>query len=59
MKDWDKTFIEIAEEFAEHSTCVKRQVGAVLVKDLRILSFLETMKQNFENLFFSIFLKEI
>lgn len=38
MKDWDKTFIEVAEEFAEHSTCVKRQVGAVLVKDLRILS---------------------
>lgn len=38
MKDWDKTFIEIAEEFAEHSTCVKRKVGAVLVKDLRILS---------------------
>lgn len=38
MKDWDKTFIEIAEKFAEHSTCVKRRVGAVLVKDLRILS---------------------
>lgn len=38
MKDWDKTFIEIAEKFAEHSTCVKRKVGAVLVKDLRILS---------------------
>lgn len=38
MKSWDKTFIEIAEKFAEHSTCVKRKVGAVLVKDLRILS---------------------
>lgn len=38
MKDWDKTFIEIAEKFAEQSTCVKRKVGAVLVKDLRILS---------------------
>ena len=38
VKDWDKTFIEIAEEFARHSTCVKKQVGAVLVKDLRILS---------------------
>lgn len=36
--DWNKTFIEIAEKFAEHSTCVKRKVGAVLVKDLRILS---------------------
>lgn len=38
MKDWDKTFIEITEKFAEQSTCVKRKVGAVLVKDLRILS---------------------
>lgn len=38
MKDWDVTFIEIAEKFAEHSTCVKRKVGAILVKDLRILS---------------------
>ena len=38
MKDWDNTFIEIAEKFAEQSTCVKRKVGAVLVKDLRILS---------------------
>lgn len=38
MKSWDKTFIEIAEKFAGHSTCVKRKVGAVLVKDLRILS---------------------
>lgn len=38
MKSWDKTFIEIAEKFAEQSTCVKRKVGAVLVKDLRILS---------------------
>lgn len=38
MKNWDKTFIEIAEKFAEQSTCVKRKVGAVLVKDLRILS---------------------
>lgn len=36
--DWNKTFIEIAEKFAEHSTCVKRKVGAILVKDLRILS---------------------
>lgn len=38
MKDWNKTFLHIAETFAKQSTCIKRQVGAVLVKDLRILS---------------------
>lgn len=38
MKNWNKTFIEIAEKFAEHSTCIKRKVGAVLVKNLRILA---------------------
>ena len=37
-KTWDKTFIEIAELFAEHSTCQKRQVGAVLTKNKRIIS---------------------
>lgn len=37
-KDWDKTFLEIADIFANQSSCVKRKVGAVLVKDLRILS---------------------
>lgn len=37
-KTWDKTFLEIAELFAEHSTCRKRQVGAVLVKNRRIIS---------------------
>ena len=38
MKSWDETFIEIAESFAAHSSCVKRKVGAILVKDLRIIS---------------------
>lgn len=38
MNDWNNTFLHIAETFAKQSTCVKRQVGAVLVKDLRILS---------------------
>lgn len=37
-KTWDKTFIEIAELFAQHSTCQKRQVGAVLIKNKRIIS---------------------
>jgi dCMP deaminase len=38
MKSWDETFLEVAQLFAERSTCVKRQVGAILVKDKRILS---------------------
>ena len=36
--DWDPTFMRIAEEIATHSTCVRWNVGAVLVKDKRILS---------------------
>ena len=31
-------YMEMASLFAGHSSCVKRKVGAVLVKDLRILS---------------------
>lgn len=38
MKDWDTTFLEIANIFAQRSSCVKRKVGAVLVKDLRVVS---------------------
>lgn len=38
MESWNKTFIEIAEIYATHSTCAKYHVGAVLVKDRRILS---------------------
>lgn len=38
IKSWDETFLKIASTFASRSTCIKRQVGAVLVKDLRILS---------------------
>ena len=37
-KKWDLSFMEIASIFANRSSCVKRKVGAVLVKDLRILS---------------------
>lgn len=35
---WDKTFIQIARLMAEHSTCTRKKVGAVLVKDNRIVS---------------------
>lgn len=35
---WDSTFINIAHLIAEHSTCVKSQVGALLVQNRRIIS---------------------
>jgi len=35
---WESYFMEIAEHVAERSTCIRRQVGAVIVKDKRILS---------------------
>ena len=34
----DKSFINIAKEIALPSKCVSKQVGAVIVKDGRILS---------------------
>lgn len=34
---WDEYFMEIAEKVAERSTCLRRKVGAILVKDKRIL----------------------
>jgi dCMP deaminase len=36
--DWDQYFMEIAEVVAKRSTCKRRQIGAVIVKDRRILS---------------------
>ena len=36
--DWDHYFMEMAEVVAKRSTCLRRQVGAVLVKDRRILA---------------------
>ena len=35
---WDEYFMEIAELVAKRSTCLRRQVGAVLVKDRRLLT---------------------
>lgn len=37
-KSWDKTFIEIAEKYAEHSSCAKYHVGAIITRDRRIIS---------------------
>lgn len=36
--DWDSYFMQIAHLVATRSTCIRRRVGAVIVKDKRILS---------------------
>jgi len=36
--DWDEYFLQLAELVASRSTCLRRQVGAVLVRDERIIS---------------------
>lgn len=36
--DWDTYFMNIAELAAQRSTCLRRKVGAVLVRDNRILA---------------------
>src|SRR6056297_2173642 len=36
--DWDQYFMEIATLVAKRSTCLRRAVGAVIVKDKRILA---------------------
>lgn len=35
---WDEYFLELAEMVAKRSTCVRRHVGAVLVKEERIIA---------------------
>ncbi|MCP4650198.1 MAG: cytidine deaminase [PVC group bacterium] len=35
---WDQYFLGIAQLVAQRSTCLRRQVGAVVVKDKRILT---------------------
>jgi len=35
---WDEYFMEIAETVKKRSTCLRRQVGAIIVKDNRILT---------------------
>ena len=36
--DWDSYFMEITEVVAKRSTCTRRQVGAILVRDKHILA---------------------
>ncbi len=35
---WDMYFMKIAEDVATRSTCIRRQVGAVIVNDKRMLT---------------------
>ncbi len=35
---WDEYFIKMAELAATRSTCIRRQVGAVIVKDKRVIT---------------------
>lgn len=35
---WDEYFLEIIELIKQRSTCMRRQVGAIIVKDKRILA---------------------
>jgi dCMP deaminase len=35
---WDQYFLSIASKVRERSTCLRRQVGAIVVKDKRILT---------------------
>lgn len=35
---WDEYFMEIVELIKSRSTCIRRQVGALIVKDKRIIS---------------------
>lgn len=37
-KSWDEYFMEIAEIVKTRSTCLRRQVGAVIVKENRIIT---------------------
>ena len=37
-KSWDEYFMEIAEIVKTRSTCLRRQVGAVIVRDNRIIT---------------------
>ncbi len=36
--DWDSYFMKIAEDVSTRSTCIRRSVGAIIVKEKRILS---------------------
>lgn len=38
MDKWQSAYIDVAQRFAELSSCERRKVGAIIVKDNRIIS---------------------
>jgi len=42
---WDEYFMEIVELIKTRSTCLRRQVGALIVKDKRILATATTVRR--------------
>jgi dCMP deaminase len=38
MDKWDKRFMDLADNIASWSSCCRRQVGAIIVKDKRIIA---------------------
>ena len=36
--EWDEYFMQVADVVSRRSTCIRRNIGAVIVKDKRILS---------------------
>ena len=51
--DWDSYFMEIAEVVAKRSTCLRRQVGAVLVKELSEILWLRVLISETGHFFFN------
>ena len=46
---YDEYFMEMAHVVAKRSTCLRRKVGAILVKDKHICRFHSILKINIEN----------
>ena len=38
MDKWDQRFMHLTEEVAEWSSCIRRQVGAVVVREKRVMT---------------------
>jgi len=37
-KSWDEYFLDLAQKISERSTCIRRQIGAIAVREKRILA---------------------
>lgn len=38
MEKWDKRFMELTEEVGSWASCIRRKVGAVIVRDKRVMT---------------------